>query len=620
MAARSSSHATLNGDLSSSNISRLESLPAEVVTAIGNHLDLADLGLFRKTSKTMCERLNFNLKKYVKVIRYWPMQPMFDALSKFQTQPLAKAMDSCIWLRIITLDPPGEDESEEEFLDLDNSSNEEEIRRDSQDAAFLPASPALPDSDQKRLIPLSLSGFPSLKITRTWILAFGLPDVVEPSFASAVTHEKLCRALPSITPLPITLENLPTMASIKRLSKFETLSDELVNAVAKYLGNHDTMELRKTSKKMRDHLYSNTKVQACFKELEIPFASWEFLDMRILMKTPLASAVKSLMLFKTDDSDQIDQMMAFGSNVGDGNMATPGIRRKGGKVVIENAEEMAKALKERPQRLFADLVNDGFPNLTTIDFVCGKNLPLAQAGSLRDPRADDFEFLAKVLKRTTQSLNVSLSYEKGSFRLMWAGSYPSTHTFWFEGYSDELLHPVTGTYLELRQATDYFMIHQDWALPVLNGHALRSLQLHRTVLSTWDLRIFIEASSVSGPLESLMMTQCEIYAGREGEEHRFFTHKKSPLKTSLRKLGLSHCLSHTVPWVRVFKAFRKYTQLEKIVFEKIVTPTGLVRFDWDGNGALDDGSRLPSIQTEIGIKAALNKMVECCEAVPAPLA
>ncbi|KAK7561013.1 hypothetical protein IWX49DRAFT_549860 [Phyllosticta citricarpa] len=174
MAARSSSHATLNGDLSSSNISRLESLPAEVVTAIGNHLDLADLGLFRKTSKTMCERLNFNLKKYVKVIRYWPMQPMFDALSKFQTQPLAKAMDSCIWLRIITLDPPGEDESEEEFLDLDNSSNEEEIRRDSQDAAFLPASPALPDSDQKRLIPLSLSGFPSLKITRTWILAFGL--------------------------------------------------------------------------------------------------------------------------------------------------------------------------------------------------------------------------------------------------------------------------------------------------------------------------------------------------------------------------------------------------------------------------------------------------------------
>ncbi|KAK7509909.1 uncharacterized protein IWZ02DRAFT_146570 [Phyllosticta citriasiana] len=255
------------------------------------------------------------------------------------------------------------------------------------------------------------------------------PDVVEPSFASAVTHKKLCRALPSITPLPITLENLPTMASIKRLSKFETLSDELVNAVAKYLGNHDTMELRKTSKKMRDHLYSNTKVQACFNELEIPFASWEFLDMRILMKTPLASAIKSLKLFKTDDSDQIDQMMAFGSNVGDGNMATPGIRTKGGKVVIENAEEMEKALIERPQRLFADLVNDGFPNLMTIDFVCGKNLPLAQAGSLRDPRADDFEFLARVLKRTTQSLNVSLSYEKGSFRLMWAGSNPSTQSY-----------------------------------------------------------------------------------------------------------------------------------------------------------------------------------------------
>ncbi|KAK8153415.1 hypothetical protein BKA80DRAFT_284803 [Phyllosticta citrichinensis] len=139
------------------------------------------------------------------------------------------------------------------------------------------------------------------------------------------------------------------------------------------------------------------------------------------------------------------------------------------------------------------------------------------------------------------------------------------------------------------------------------------LNLHCTAVTLADLRALTGASSVAGPLEVPLISQSEIWTGREGEEHRFFTHKKSPLKTSLRKLGLVRCLTMSVPWLKVFKALRKYTKLEKILFEKIVVPSGVVQFDWDGDSVLDDGSRMPSIPEQMGLNATLNKMVQCCE-------
>ncbi|KAK8178793.1 hypothetical protein BC567DRAFT_287743 [Phyllosticta citribraziliensis] len=397
------------------------------------------------------------------------------------------------------------------------------------------------------------------------------------------------------------------MPPTKKFSKFETLADKLVNAVAQYLDNGDTMELRTTSKTMRDHLNSNAKLQACFRDLECPFTSIELLDLHKFMKTPLASAVVSLKLFKTDDTDDLDRFVAF-----DG--LTPGVTQRGGALVIENPAQVRKHLKERPQRMFAELVND-LPNLKTVCFVCGEDLAQARAGSLRDPEPEDFEFLADALRRTTRTLNIDVCYEKGAVGLEWSGQERATHELWFEGYSSgSLLHPVTKTCIERpREPEDFFVVDTTYTLPVLGGHALQSLSLHRTVLSLADLRALTDARSVNGPLQNLIITQSEIYAGREGEEHRFFTHKKSPLKTSIRNLGLIRCLTLSVPWLKVFKALRKYTQLERLLFEKIVVPSGVVQFDWDGDGVLDDGSRLPSIQEPMDMNATLNKMIQCCK-------
>ncbi|KAK8178781.1 hypothetical protein BC567DRAFT_263396 [Phyllosticta citribraziliensis] len=70
---------------------------------------------------------------------------------------------------------------------------------------------------------------------------------------------------------------------------------------------------------------------------------------------------------------------------------------------------------------------------------------------------------------------------------------------------------------------------------------------------------------------------------------------------------LSIELEPGVSWITVFQHLRRSKTLQKFRFEKVQN----VFFDWDGNGELDDGSRLPSIIEQKGLKGALRKMIGC---------
>ncbi|KAK8206226.1 hypothetical protein IWZ01DRAFT_485417 [Phyllosticta capitalensis] len=80
-----------------STLSLLESLPTELVGLIGNHLESSDLRRLRTMSKSMNSHLTFSLKALFKTIRC--SIPDMDRVLKFSCDPLAKAVESLIWVK-----------------------------------------------------------------------------------------------------------------------------------------------------------------------------------------------------------------------------------------------------------------------------------------------------------------------------------------------------------------------------------------------------------------------------------------------------------------------------------------------------------------------------------------
>ncbi|KAK8227609.1 hypothetical protein IWZ00DRAFT_533143 [Phyllosticta capitalensis] len=412
------------------------------------------------------------------------------------------------------------------------------------------------------------------------------------------------------------------MSSTRILPRLESLSEKIVNSVADYLDNDHLMNFRATSKTICKYLNSNTKLRKCFEDLECTFESAELWNLQTFMKTPLASAVKNLKFFKTDEMNNLNRKapklsIKPGTTVQFGSDEFNSLTSQLDAIQQYYHDRPEEDFKGPPQDLFAELINDGLPNLALVDFLHGKHLELAQAGSLRNPKPEDFKWVAEALGNIDRTLNFRMSYEQGALCFPWTvnrnGSVRGTHELWFEGYSNELPHPVTGTWeRNTREDPTYFTPCLPDTIPILGSHALRTLSLHRCAFSLSDLR---RLSDAKGQIEILVMTQSEVYscyAGEEGqeEEHRFFTDPNSHLKKTLRSFGMSTCFTPSVPWVRVFKAMRKYSQLEKVIFENTCLGAQTVRFDWDGNGRYDNGSRLPAITQQLGMKGSLSKMIK----------
>ncbi|KAK8227617.1 hypothetical protein HDK90DRAFT_469379 [Phyllosticta capitalensis] len=155
-----------------STLSVLEKLPTEVVGAIGSHLELAGLKTLRLTSKAMNNHLEFNLRELFKEIKCQTTLAEFEALARFQKQPLAKAVESLVWVK------PGSN-----CCKLTIVEERRKIERDPDDrgpeeietlkGSFFPP-PEIPDLDLQRMIAKSVNEFPNLR-------AIGLAFKADPS-------------------------------------------------------------------------------------------------------------------------------------------------------------------------------------------------------------------------------------------------------------------------------------------------------------------------------------------------------------------------------------------------------------------------------------------------------
>ncbi|KAK7533322.1 uncharacterized protein J3D65DRAFT_670524 [Phyllosticta citribraziliensis] len=78
-------------------------------------------------------------------------------------------------------------------------------------------------------------------------------------------------------------------------------------------------------------------------------------------------------------------------------------------------------------------------------------------------------------------------------------------------------------------------------------------------------------------------------------------------KYNLRELSLVRCQpsGRNESWIPFFEALKKHKHLENLRFEDVRG----VRFDWDSDGNLDNGTRLPEIIKELGMEQALDKMI-----------
>ncbi|KAK8206222.1 hypothetical protein IWZ01DRAFT_511805 [Phyllosticta capitalensis] len=244
------------------------------------------------------------------------------------------------------------------------------------------------------------------------------------------------------------------MSSSHILPQLESLSEKLVNSVADYLDNEDLMDSRATSKTICKYLNSNTKLRKCFEDLECTFESTELWNLQTFMKTPLASAVKSLKFFKTDEMNNLNRKapklsIKPGTTVQFGSDEFDSITNQLNVIQQYMQERPEEDFKGPPQDLFAELINDGLPNLELVDFLHGERLELAEDGYLRNPKPEDFKWMAEALGNIERTLRLRMSYEQGALCFPWTvnrnGSVRGTHELWFEGYSNELLHPVTGT-------------------------------------------------------------------------------------------------------------------------------------------------------------------------------
>ncbi|KAK8254594.1 hypothetical protein HDK77DRAFT_478256 [Phyllosticta capitalensis] len=143
--------------------------------------------------------------------------------------------------------------------------------------------------------------------------------------------------------------------------------------------------------------------------------------------------------------------------------------------------------------------------------------------------------------------------------------------------------------------------------------------IHYTDLDQFCGHSFIER--MRAPSETLVLDTCTLVL--DGRDSQMSAVELKALANSLKStrfrelafLDMSAKLASGASWVSFFEGLMEVVKeppevrphLQSLRFERVQG----VFFDWDGNGKLDNGERLPLIIHEIGLVAALERMIQC---------
>ncbi|KAK7509918.1 uncharacterized protein IWZ02DRAFT_494865 [Phyllosticta citriasiana] len=154
----------------------------------------------------------------------------------------------------------------------------------------------------------------------------------------------------------------------------------------------------------------------------------------------------------------------------------------------------------------------------------------------------------------------------------------------------------------------------------LLGHPIRSLKLSGFVLRIRDLAMMFSMSTILNLPETLVLEQCTLYwnrnlMSRTVEWEWFESLINAFCRDGMRHLAIIDAKCNVGPeevWPTVFEELRS-VRLKSFQFERAER----VSFDWDADGKLDDGGRLPEkIRKLGGIAMALMEMEKCIHFQP----
>ncbi|KAK8206227.1 hypothetical protein IWZ01DRAFT_485418 [Phyllosticta capitalensis] len=331
------------------------------------------------------------------------------------------------------------------------------------------------------------------------------------------------------------------------LSRLERLPAPVVDIISRHLESPDLKRLRLTSITMHNHL--DFTLRGIFKKIQCELQPSDFHALKTFKEQPLARAVETLILV-TPNCDCDPRRVRC--------------RHRPGTSYISSLQKMV-----------VDSV-DWFPNLRAV--------------GLKHKSAAELSFWKEATWKIEKPLEVFICSGAFQWGVSWSGtSQSSLHAFYRSSQPPSFtMDPNYSTLLPIGLVRDF--------IPGPLESILRSFKLHRATING---RKFRELSLI---VEELTLTECIL---------SYVTDAFPDERTRFRALNFYSC--QIQPRTRssfqmFFTELRDKTRVERLRFEQV----GGFAFDWDGDGsAEDDGSKIPLLVEESGVKEALTKMINC---------
>ncbi|KAK8206243.1 hypothetical protein IWZ01DRAFT_529605 [Phyllosticta capitalensis] len=142
----------------------------------------------------------------------------------------------------------------------------------------------------------------------------------------------------------------------------------------------------------------------------------------------------------------------------------------------------------------------------------------------------------------------------------------------------------------------------------LFDHSVSALRLHGLEIRITDLQ---EILSTAPPPEVLEIKNCGLRFDSSVSINfmalKYIGQWLNQKTRHISFLDIEAKLYKGNTWTHLFRPLITSPALESFRFERVEN----VFFDWDGDGRLDNGERLPSVVQELGVPVTLRKMMEC---------
>ncbi|KAL1385251.1 hypothetical protein HDK64DRAFT_256588 [Phyllosticta capitalensis] len=361
-------------------------------------------------------------------------------------------------------------------------------------------------------------------------------------------------------------------------SCLERLPNPLVDMIAQYLEAKDINNFRRTSTKM--HGLLEFRLRKTFKEIRCFLVPSVYKHLKVLQQKPYARAVETL-----NWVNPLRYVAPVKLDIVEYNNA-----------LLSNALPSLSGLRS----IVINSVN-GFPNLRAVSFANARDLEGREY--LSSTWSDDDMFWKKLIFKINKQIEVRFYGASGGY---WGVLWPGSTRHLLDGFFrtstpfDVLIADGENLSSHRKDLLDLFTVIQAsffHMLPTPQGSGLRSLHLHRTVTRDCFWYFLFHSST----LEEVTFSECilkgTIKLGRY-------------VAKSIRTLRILSCKMDKPisPLLELFfTLLRDQGRLENLQFEGVIDVT----FDWDNDGSKEDGSRVPSIIKEFGMKTALTKMSNC---------